>query len=60
MATCLNYNCDTLTDHEVATLACKGPRPAGISEAGWRDCAWRACFLQLFPAHAAVRVRSGF
>lgn len=39
MATCLNYNCDTLTDHEVATLACKGPRPAGISEAVFILCA---------------------
>ncbi len=32
MATCLNYNCEALGDHEVATLTCKGPRPAGISE----------------------------
>ena len=32
MATCLNYNCEQLGDHEIATLTCKGPRPAGISE----------------------------
>ena len=32
MATCLNYNCEALGDHEVATLTCKGPRPSGISE----------------------------
>ena len=32
MAECLNYNCEELGEHEVLTLQCKGPRPAGISE----------------------------
>jgi hypothetical protein len=35
---CLNYNCATLTEHEVSTLACKGPRPAGISSAVFILC----------------------
>lgn len=32
MATCLNYNCEELTDHEASSLSCLGPRPSGISE----------------------------
>ena len=26
-------NCDNVTDHEVATLDCSGPRPSGVADA---------------------------
>lgn len=32
MAECLNYNCETVGDHEVALMTCNGARPAGISQ----------------------------
>lgn len=38
MATCLTYNCEDLTDHEIVTENCQGSRLAGFPNAIFFDC----------------------
>lgn len=38
MATCSNYNCDSLTDHEVSNESCLGPRNGGSAQLIIFDC----------------------